>query len=142
MEIRPCRRSDFDQVKGLLDTEGLPSEDLYDHLEHLYLAEDNGEPVAVGGYERFGDIALFRSLVVRKACRGRGIGAWMLDTIEDKLRDVGDRELYLLTTDAASYFGRRGFCEISRQDAPEPIQGTRQFSGLCPSSAVVMRKTL
>jgi amino-acid N-acetyltransferase len=52
------------------------------------------------------------------------------------------QEVYLITTTADHYFDRYGFAPVNREHVPEAIQQTRQFSGLCPSSAVVMKRNL
>lgn len=57
-------------------------------------------------------------------------------------RELGISSLYLLTTTAQGYFSNLGFAVIPREKAPEAIQRTRQFSGICPSSATFMHRPL
>ena len=54
----------------------------------------------------------------------------------------GARHIYLLTTTAARYFERLGYHTVSRDDAPECIRFTKEFSCLCPSSSAFMLKDL
>ena len=35
-----------------------------------------------------------------------------------------------------------GFQRVDRQDVPEAIQQTQQFSDLCPTSAIMMKRTI
>lgn len=48
--------------------------------------------------------------------------------------------IHLLTTTAADFFESRGFRRISKEQAPLEIRATREFSSLCPSTAVLMVK--
>ena len=48
--------------------------------------------------------------------------------------------MFLLTTTAESYFGKRGYSTTSREAVPEAIRNTKEFASVCPSSAVVMVK--
>jgi arsenate reductase len=50
--------------------------------------------------------------------------------------------IYLLTTTAAGFFGKRGYLPADRDQAPAGIRATREFSGVCPASAAFMVKHL
>jgi amino-acid N-acetyltransferase len=50
--------------------------------------------------------------------------------------------LYLITTTAKDFFNRQGYCIIQREKSPEAIKETAEFSSLCPSTAVVMKKQI
>jgi N-acetylglutamate synthase-like GNAT family acetyltransferase len=54
-------------------------------------------------------------------------------------RNIGIGEAYLLTTGAGAFFAGQGFVEARREAAPELVRRTRQFSALCPSTAMLMR---
>ena len=53
-------------------------------------------------------------------------------------RRRGLRSLYLLTTTAGDYFPRFGFAPVARESAPTAVQGSREFSQACPSTALFM----
>ena len=74
--------------------------------------------------------------------RGNGFGEILVNYLEDYAKKIGLRELYLLTTTADIYFGKRGYVEIERDEIPENVQQSEEFSTLCPASAVAMRKSL
>ena len=59
-----------------------------------------------------------------------------------KAKAKGLTELFLLTTTAAAFFERLGFRAVPLDTAPLPIQHTQEFSTLCPSSAVLMRRAV
>jgi hypothetical protein len=63
--IEGARRSDLANIRWLLSLEGLPSADIAEHsLEHFLVYGDAIGIARVVGLERFGDVALLRSLVV------------------------------------------------------------------------------
>ena len=94
------------------------------------------------GLDIFEDCALLRSISVVPSIRGKGYGKLLNEQIESFAKDSGISCLYLITHTAKDFFGRQGYCVISRDEAPEPIRQTDQFSSLCPSTAVVMKKRL
>ena len=97
---------------------------------------------ALVGLESHGTEALVRSLVVAPPSHGRGLGAELLRHAEAHALAVGQRQLHLLTTDAADYFVRHGYRKLERNDVPPAIATTAQFAGLCPASSILMRKGL
>jgi len=50
----------------------------------------------------------------------------------------GVKALYLLTTTAEYYFPSFGFTAVPRDSVPDEVKETREYGGLCPSSATVM----
>jgi amino-acid N-acetyltransferase len=94
------------------------------------------------GLELHGDVALLRSLVVEPAHRGSGDGVALVAAAEEHARHHGVRQIYLLTTTAAPFFARLGWRDADRDGAPDAIRRTREFSGLCPSTASFMVKAV
>jgi amino-acid N-acetyltransferase len=125
----------------MLEDANLPVDDFVP--EHLaFVACDDDQPVAAIGCERLGDVWLLRSLVVAEARRSRGLGARLVEALEAEARGQGVRELWLLTIDADSFFESLGYRRHERDETPEVIQGTAEFSDLCPASAVLMSRSL
>ena len=81
-----------------------------------------------------------RSLVVTQKDLGRGLGRRLVDAVEILAAETGVRSIYLLTTSAEAFFEYLGFRRISREETPAAIRSTREFSSLCPATAVVMVK--
>lgn len=129
-------------VIGMLAAAGLPTADIVAGQDIRFVGLHDGGLVAVGGIERYGDVALLRSLVTAEARRGAGIGTALCAALESEARRSGVRELFLLTETAAPFFAARGFEPMSRAAAPPAIAATRQFSSLCPTDAIFMRKRL
>jgi amino-acid N-acetyltransferase len=143
MKYRSSSESDLLTVRTLLEKEGLPINDIDEHLNNIIIAEeDGGEIVGIGALEMYGEVGLFRSLVVKKRKRNKNTGARILKHIEEYAKNNGIKELYLLTENATRYFKKQKFEEVSRDHVPNEIKCTKQFSSLCPASAVVMRKDL
>ena len=85
---------------------------------------------------------MLRSIVVPQGARGQGHGRLMVRLLEEQARRGGAERLWLLTTSAVPYFAGLGWTVADRAKAPTSIRESRQFRGLCPSSAVLMCKTL
>ncbi len=126
-----------------LAAEGLPIEDIEAEGKDFFAFRNRaGALVGFAGMEIFGTEALLRSLVVlppvRERTYGTAIALWM--TAEAARRGV--RRLFLLTTTAAPFFAKLGFRRVDRKEVPAAIASTAEFSRLCPSSAVLMTKSL
>lgn len=130
-------------VKELLDAAKLPTSDLTEaHCRHFFYAGDSLKPDGIVGLEVRADAALLRSLVVRDAARGTGLGSALVAHAEEHARAQGARALYLLTTTAESFFAARGYAKAAREQAPPAIRTTREFAGICPASSAFMHKPL
>jgi amino-acid N-acetyltransferase len=128
---------------ALLTSARLPVDDLTErHCEHFFYSGTDATPAGLVGLEFFGDVALLRSLAVTDALRGSGAGSRLLAHAESFARGQGVRRLYLLTTTAESFFAHRGYARVSREAAPPAIRATREFAGICPTSAAFMIKQL
>jgi amino-acid N-acetyltransferase len=132
----------LDRVIELLADNDLPTDDVPGALDHLVVALAGGEVVGAGGVEVHGSAGLLRSVVVEDSFRGRGAGTAVCDALEDKVRRASVETLYLLTTTAASFFRRRGYETVAREEAPSDVRETAEFADLCPASATCMAKNL
>lgn len=127
----------------MLAEAGLPTDDLSPRLlANFFFVGDARRPDGVVGLEYLGDQALIRSLAVHPDARGRGLGAALLAHAEQRARAHGIATLYLLTDTAERFFAAHGYLRVARERAPKPIRLSRQFSALCPASAILMAKSL
>jgi amino-acid N-acetyltransferase len=139
--IAVARRSDLAGIRWLLDMESLPSADITENaLEHFLVYRDEKGVAGVVGLEKYGEVALLRSLVVSSEHMGRGLGKRLVAAAEDLASELHVRSIYLLTTTEVVFFEFRGFRCIRREEAPLPIRETREFSSLCPATAILMVK--
>lgn len=130
-------------VLQLLKEAGLPIDDLNDGNTTELFGQFDGELLeGVIGIERYGRVALLRSLTVAKQNQGRNIGRKLISELETYALKTGVTRLYLLTTSAAEYFKLLGYRVEDRCLAPESITKTKQFSGICPSIATFMVKEI
>lgn len=137
------RQPEFPAVIALLASANLPIEDLTEeHCEHFFYIGPGISPNGLVGLELFGDVALLRSLVVAESRRGHGDGSRLLAHAESHARDRGVQRVYLLTTTAEKFFASRGYQPVARESAPPAIRASKEFSGICPASAVFMAREL
>lgn len=120
----------------------LPVSDLPADVSGFTLAFDNTELVGTAGMEILGPVGLLRSVAVAETHRNQHLGRRLFAAALNHALSQGIREVFLITDSAAEYFEKNGFQRVERSDTPTEIAGTAQFSGLCPSSAVVMRRNL
>ena len=131
------------EVKRLLAQAGLPATDISpSHLEHFFGCGSRQAPQGVVGLEVCGQVALLRSLAVGTEARGRGCGKALVDEAERYARTRGVSTIYLLTVSAVKFFEQLGYRRIDREDAPDSIRATKEFSALCPVSSALMSKKL
>ncbi len=143
IDIRPAQSSDLVVAKAWLSAEGLPTDDLtIAHMDAFIVATQASKPVGMIGIEKFGEVGLLRSLIVNSACRGAGLGARLVAALELTARSEHIDELWLLTIDADPFFARHGYVVAERDNAPDAIRNTAEFSSLCPGDAVLMNKRL
>ena len=140
MEI--ARLSVTADVKALLAASNLPIDDLDDPTIVLFGCADGERLVGVVGLQTLAGTGLLRSLAVDPSARDRGLGNQLCDRVLREAHDQGFEEVWLLTTSARDYFARRGFEAVAREIAPVSVRSTAQFTSLCPSSAVVMRRSI
>src|SRR5690606_38644546 len=142
--IRPASFDDLPAVRDLLHRSALPVDGLEEQFGEQYVVATSaaGEIVGVLGYERHGADALLRSAAVDPAWRGRGIGARRTSDRVAAARADGLRSIWALTTTAEDYFARLGFAITGRDVVPDAVQASREFAGVCPSTATVLHLPL
>lgn len=130
-------------VRQLLRAADLPTADITaEKMATFFSCEADGEIAGLVGMEVHGTVALLRSLVVLPQFRSHGLGAMLLAYAELAAGMQSVAKVYLLTTTATGFFLRRGYRPASRDDAPEAIRNTEEFTRLCPGSATFMVKRL
>lgn len=140
--LRLARPQDRPAIVSLLQAVHLPFEDLPQALDNFLVAEKAGGIVGSVGVELHGNCALLRSLAVDPQQQGTGMGKALYQAAVNLTLQKGIRGMYLITTTAAPFFEKQGFESVDRVEVPVSIQRTTQFSGICPSSATVMRRSI
>jgi amino-acid N-acetyltransferase len=142
LEFRRAGPPDEAAVRALLSASGLHADDLSTARHELLLALSAGQLVGCVGLELHGAAVLLRSFAVAPAWRGRGLGAALHDRILAAAALRGARTAYLLTSTAERFCAARGFERVDRAAVPAEVATSEQFRGLCPSTAICMRRPL
>jgi amino-acid N-acetyltransferase len=138
--IAPATPADVPAIAALLRAAELPHDDFAPHVANFLVARSGGAVIGAVGAEICGTEVLLRSLVVAPDQRGAGLGGRLVDELERAAGAWGVRRWWLLTTTAEKFFATRGFRVAARDEAPEAIQSTAQFSGGCRRSAVCLTR--
>jgi amino-acid N-acetyltransferase len=142
LRLRSAEARDGSAIRALLEINGLPTCDLGSARPDFVVAEAGQDLAGAGALERFGTVALLRSVVVAADRRGSGVGRRIVRELEQRARASGVRELVLLTQTAAPFFERHGFRIVERSKVSPAVQASEEFRSICPSSAICMVKRL
>lgn len=141
MNIVPASQNSFSAAIALLQKNNLPTEDL-DPGKQLFVIEEGNEVIATIAVEYDYNNALLRSLSVSEDKRRKGIGAELVRFVEDYVTKQGVQNIFLLTTTASRFFSLRGYKIIDRSNVPDFIKTTREYSVICASTSILMKKDL
>lgn len=130
------------ELAATLATAALPVDDLRQPGRHFFRFADCGGLIGFVGWEDLGDAALLRSLVVVPSRRGQGWGKVLTDWALLRLAEQGVSDAFVLTTTIQDWAERLGFRRIEREAAPQALRATRQFTSLCPASAILLHRSL
>jgi amino-acid N-acetyltransferase len=142
MQITKATAQSRNKITDLLQSQQLPSADLPSVLTNFYTVVDNGNVVGLIGMERYNSYGLLRSMVVHPDYRNKQIASTLVKMLEEEATSSGITAMYLLTETADKYFSNRGYITITRDEVPDDVKGSSEFSQTCPVSAIVMRKEL
>jgi amino-acid N-acetyltransferase len=133
----------LNSIINLLKDSGLPYKDisLEKSLMFSYL-DDHGNIIGSGGLEFYGPYALLRSVAVRKDLQGKAIGKRIVNDLFEKAKEKNARAIYLLTETANKYFSRLQFHDVDRNNVPQEIRSSSEFSNVCPTSSACMMKLI
>jgi amino-acid N-acetyltransferase len=136
--VRHAVPADLVGVEALLTRSGLPLDGVREALPTFMVAQSGDDIVGVAGLEVCCDNALLRSVAVADPWRSHGVGRALVTRVIADAEARGISALYLLTTTAEHYFPKFGFHAVSRDQVPDDIRETAEFTSACPASAVVM----
>jgi len=126
-----------------LKAEDLPTGDLDEPNRTFHVYRTLAGVVAgFGGYERYGEDVLLRSIVVKPEARAGRIGRNLVPLLLYRAFREGARQAWLLTEHAAGFFEKIGFRQRTRDEAPSAVLQTRQAKSLCPAGATLMSKQI
>jgi amino-acid N-acetyltransferase len=137
--IEPAGAADKAAVWQLLQACELPTEGLAEHWAAALVAWQRSAVVGSAALELYGEYALLRSVAVAAGHRGGGLGVKLAEAALDLARQHGVIEVYLLTETAAEFFPKLGFDAVSRDQVPEAVRASVEFTSACPDTALAMR---
>ncbi len=142
IDITQANSKSREEIISLLQSSSLPAEDLPHDMGQFFVATDNGYVIGAIGLETYERNGLLRSLVVKPGYRKMKIATALVRELEKRAKDLKLQDIYLLTETAQSYFSPKGYETIGRDEAPESLKQSTEFSHVCPSSAILMKKKL
>lgn len=142
IEIVEASLTNRDAIINLLQAEKLPVEDLHAELSNFFVATDNGKVIGAIGLETYERNGLLRSLIVKNEYRKMKVAAELINQLEKRGKELGLSKMYLLTERAEGYFLKKGYETIKRDEAPDVLKSSSEFTHTCPSSATLMKKAL
>lgn len=134
--------ADLPQIEALLATAGLPLDGAGRAFETGVVAREGVAVVGAAAVERYGSAGLLRSVVVAAHRRDAGIGRRLVAAAETLARDLGVRDLYLLTETAIDWFPRLGYQVIPRDRAAAAVGQSIELTTACATTAVTMHREL
>jgi amino-acid N-acetyltransferase len=138
--IARARTTDLNEVLALLEEVDLPKEGVAEHFSEFFVAREAGKLIGCVGQERYGDVALLRSLAVSPGAQRSGLGQALTTRLLDEARASGVREFVLLTTTARDFFARHfGFVEAERGQFDEAFANSPEWCLPRCSSAACMQ---
>jgi N-acetylglutamate synthase-like GNAT family acetyltransferase/2-polyprenyl-3-methyl-5-hydroxy-6-metoxy-1,4-benzoquinol methylase len=140
--VRAAGAGDLPAILALLEEARLPTAGVAEHLGDFLVAEEAGTVVGGVGMERAGEVALFRSLVVRPDARHRGIGERLFRALGAVARARGVKRAYLLTETIEARCRAWEFTRVPRETVPAALRSSPELTGCCPASAALMAKDL
>jgi len=142
MHIEPIKHTELEEVKTLLLENNLPIDDIEDAGIKLFVAKVKNNIIGVIGLEQYGSSALLRSLAIKERHKNKKYGRDLINYLLEYCINNKIQDLYLLTTTAEKYFKKLDFSRIKRENTPVAIKKTKEFSDICPTTAVIMKKSL
>lgn len=140
--ITKANKKQREHIIALLQSETLPVEDMSVELNNFFVALDDDNVIGAIGLEQYEHYGLLRSMVVDKKYRNKNIAAQLIQELEHYAAGLNIGCMYLLTETAPQYFESKGYQRITREEVPEVLKASSEFSYVCPVSAVVMKKQL
>ena len=140
--LKTLDKNQVQQAKYLLQNNDLPLDGFPTDTPVVIGAFNDEKLIGCAALEIHGDYGLLRSVVVLEENRGEGVGNKLINAILAKAAHEKLKSIYLLTETAENYFPRHGFVVLDRNDVPNDIKNSVEFTSACPDSATAMMKSI
>ena len=135
MNIRERQGEDFEAVRALLETGGLPSNGL--ERTRGWVVEDGGQIISHIALEEAEGAVVLRSLATAPAEQGQGAARHLMDLAE---AHAGNRTILLRTKTVGPWVLRRGYALIASDQVPASVRSTSEFEGsTCSGYPIYMK---
>ncbi len=125
------RKAVFDDVEQIFELVNVYAQDgvmlarsrntLYETLRDMYVAEENGEILGVGGLHIVWDaLAEVRTLAVAKKALRHHIGGTIVKKLIEEGKTLGIKRVFTLTYQD-KFFGSLGFKVVTKDDLPQKV---------------------
>ena len=131
---------DLLEVQTLLKLVELPIEGVKEHFQNFFIVRNDKMTIGCIGIEIYGNVGLLLSVAIHPSFQGKGLGQQMVSKMEEYSAEKGLRNIYLLTDTVEKFFLKLGYLLISRDEADPRVKQSIEFTTLCPSSPVMMKK--
>lgn len=144
--INSATKADLVAITALLQKTNLPPDGIEPHLENFLIIRDNksskkpDQLIGCAGLEIYGKSALLRSVAVHPDFQKEGFGTLLVDRIIELAKKKKITSLFLLTDTAEDYFKKKGFNRVLREQVPNDMKESVEFTTLCTSSPVMMKE--
>jgi C_GCAxxG_C_C family probable redox protein len=142
MIIEQYIKPDFSPIIQLLKESNLPTSDLEAGKQDFYVAYNANSIIGCIGIEKYKPQGLIRSFAVANDFKNKGFGKELYNHIIEHALREGFTKLFLLTTTADKYFEAKGWKRTERETVPLAMHGSKEFSEICPSTAICMELSL
>ena len=141
--IRQAISADLPSIAALLQCSFLPTVGIALESAKFLVAEtQSNDIIGVLGAQQEGTSTLLRSFAVAESWRSQGVGTALVNTMLTLLLEQNNKQLYLLTETAATYFERLDFQAISREEIPQTLLVQSGLYQACPCSSQCLKKEL
>lgn len=141
--IQQAKPADLSVILNLLIQVDLPLEGVKEHVSDfllLYESENDETPIGCAGLEIYGKAALLRSMAVAPEHQNKGHGRKLTDAIISYAKGREIETLYLLTETAEDFFQRIGFNIVEREQVPDKVKESIEFTKLCVTAPSMMMR--
>lgn len=143
--FRRARSSDVAAIEALLEEAGLNAEGAKERLGGTVVSAESPQPDRIDATACVvlqDGLGILRSVAVRKALQGKGLGVLAVAAAVAEARAATARHLSLFTETAPAFFERLGFRKMDRSELPESVRTSRHAEEECAESATAMVREL
>jgi glycerol-1-phosphatase len=143
--FRGAGSGDVPAIRTLLDEAGLNAQGIEARIDHTFVSTERpvaGRIDATATLQMEDGFGILRSVAVRKALQGKGLGMLAAAEAIAQARAGGVRHVSLFTETAPAFFERLGFRRVDRSELPEPVRTSRHAGEECAASATPMVRDL